>query len=150
MTIRYRVDARNRLVKVMKDLENVYKSVQPKTLAKQLDRVGQKWIARIKKGFYNSHDPYGVPWAALKNPSKRRGGPSAKPLLDDGRLVNSLKFYQEGSKLFVDSNMSYARFHQNGTKRIRQRAFLPDQRGMPDGFRIDLEQALLNTIKKMN
>lgn len=87
--------------------------------------------SRARQCFDESHDPSGVPWAPLKNPSARRGGPGAKPLRDTGMLMASLAGQGSGHveqvsdvALAWGTNVSYAGYHQEGTGRIPARPFL--------------------------
>lgn len=149
MSIRVKIDATSQLKKMAKKLEKIEEAVKVESLMKVMNRLGTIWTGDIKQGFLNSRDPYGQSWAALKNPSNKRGGLSAKPLLDRGRLVGSIDFVTQDNKLIISTNVNYAEYHQDGTARIRKRAFLPDERGLPDKFKNDLEQALESILKNM-
>lgn len=149
MSIRVKIDATKQLKKMSKNLDKVEKAVKAENLMKAMNRLGTIWTGDIKQGFLNARDLYGENWAALKNPSKKRGGTSARPLLDRGRLVGSIDFVIQENKLIISTNVTYAQYHQDGTNRIRKRAFLPDQRGLPDKFKNDLEQALESILKNM-
>ena len=86
--------------------------------------------AQAKRCFVEGKAPDGTPWAPLKNPSKRRGGASAKPLRDTGALMASLGSGQGNVRvgtahgLLFGTNVSYAGFHQEGTRQIPARPFL--------------------------
>ena len=74
--------------------------------------IGASLAEEIRAGFKDSRDPYGNPWAPLK---LRRG----KPLLDTGRLRNSInyKVTRSGgtvSEVIVGTNVFYAKTHQFG------------------------------------
>jgi phage gpG-like protein len=70
----------------------------------------------VKRNFVVSGRP--KKWAALKRPSKRRGGKSAKPLVDTARLMNSFtsnsgdaEWELKESELDVGTNVEYAKYH---------------------------------------
>jgi phage gpG-like protein len=62
--------------------------------------------------FLRSRSPYGEPWQGLKHPSGRRRG--GLPLLDSGRLKNSIRIRQTGGGIRVSSNVVYAGIHNYG------------------------------------
>jgi phage gpG-like protein len=71
-------------------------------------------------------------WPPLKNPSRRPGGRSARPLVDKGILMASVSASGGGGavrdvttrSLEFGTNVSYAGFHQYGTRTIPARRFL--------------------------
>lgn len=148
-TIRFKVDASKQLKKMVNKIAYVEKAIRVENLLKAMNRLGTVWTGDIKRGFTEGRDLYGDQWAALKNPSEKRGGSSAKPLLDTGRLVGSINFVIQDGKLIISTNVPYGKFHQDGTQNIRKRAFLPDERGLPTKFKNDLEQSLESILKNM-
>ena len=68
--------------------------------------------------FIKSIDPYGKKWKPLVHPSQRRGGASAKPLLDTGRLSTSFSRHITDDGFVIETNLAYAPVHQYG-------AFIP-------------------------
>ena len=90
---------------------------------KGLNQIGVRWIARVKICFQRSVDPSGPPWAPIHH---RQG----QPLLDTGRLRNSIKHNVRGTNLELASNLIYADNHQYGIT-VKQRLYLPDKQGLP-------------------
>ena len=74
-----------------------------------LTAAAEEAKTQVALGFRASRDPYGAAWAALKY---RKG----MPLRDTGRLANSFTARPTGDGFEVGTNVSYARFHQYGTK----------------------------------
>lgn len=124
--------------------------------------VADDAVAESQLGFRGSMDPYGVPWkplapATLEGRARRAAGgkpikrdgtlkvkalramASAKPLLDTGRLRNSLTRDAGPSEASVGTNAVYARIHQFGGQAgrgrkvlIPARPFFPQpERGLP-------------------
>lgn len=72
-----------------------------------LERIGAYVREEAHLAFVDSKSPYGAPWAALK----MRVG---QPLLDTGRLRNSLTYAVQGDTVEVGTNVKYAAVHQFG------------------------------------
>lgn len=73
-------------------------------------------MAQVQLEFRESVDPTGEPW----KPLKYRDG---MPLRDTGRLANSFSSRPTATGFVVGTNVSYAAYHQYGTKgRKRSRA----------------------------
>ena len=135
--IEYRIDDSNlqrRLVRMLKDL---------KAPGIALDDAGAQITEQLRRGFTTATDPWGEPWKALKNPSKRRGR-NAKPLRDTGALMKSLTFDADNTGLDIGTNLAYSVFHQFGTKNIPSRRFLPIQSNRPMPAKI--ERTLTDTL----
>lgn len=83
-------------------------------------------IKLLADEFRGSRDPYGRPW----KPLKYRVG---KPLLDTGRLraaaVGQQANQASGALVRVVIPVSYASYHQDGTRRIPRRQIVPDRAG---------------------
>lgn len=89
------------------------------------DAIGAAVVSRIVHGFSRSEGPYG-PWRPLAPATiRRRRGGSDKPLLDTGRLRNSITHEANSLSVLVGTNVEYAAFHQFGTKRKTTRDFTP-------------------------
>lgn len=71
----------------------------------------------IKETFDKTADPVGANWAPLKKPTGR-------PALQG--LRNFFDVKSEEETVFVTNNKPYAVFHQEGTKFIPARKFLPE------------------------
>lgn len=106
---------------------------------KGLNQIGVRWVARVKVCFQRSVDPYGQPWAPITH---RQG----QPLLDTGRLRNSVKHNVRGTNLELASNLIYADNHQLGIT-VKQRRFLPDKQGLPKAWLADYEKVLLENLE---
>ncbi|MCK2116527.1 phage virion morphogenesis protein [Pseudomonas juntendi] len=106
---------------------------------KGLNQIGVRWIAKVKICFQRSTDPYGKPWAHI---TQRQG----QPLLDTGRLRNSVKHNLRGTNLELASNLVYADNHQYGIT-VKQRRFLPDKSGLPKQWLEEYQNILLQNIE---
>lgn len=72
-----------------------------------LTAVGGELKKHIQLGFRNSQSPYGQAWAPLK---VRQG----KPLVDTGRLANSINYLVDANSVEVGTNVLYAALQQFG------------------------------------
>ncbi|SDY27966.1 phage virion morphogenesis protein [Pseudomonas salomonii] len=106
---------------------------------KGLNQIGVRWIARVKTCFQRSVDPYGQPWAPIHH---RQG----QPLLDTGRLRNSIKHNVRGTNLELASNLIYADNHQYGIT-VKQRRYLPDKQGLPKAWLAEYQNILLQNLE---
>lgn len=105
-----------------------------------LPAIGNILVANAQLTFRESRDPWGVAWAPLtattlyQRAARRTGGKpykrdgtlkksaaaifaTAKPLLDTGRLRNSVTFRIDGSTVIVGTNVIYAGTQQFGAKK---------------------------------
>lgn len=105
---------------------------------KGLNTIGVRWVAKIKQCFQRGVDPYGNRWAPITH---RQG----QPLLDTGRLRNSVKHNVRGTNLELASNLIYADNHQYGIT-VKQRRFLPDKSGLPKQWLDEYQKILLENI----
>lgn len=88
-------------------------------------------VASTQLRFREGQAPDGSPWAALSPTTiakRRGGGGGAKPLLDTGRLANSITSHVGADYLEVGTNVIYARFQQFGAAKG---AFGRTARGAP-------------------
>jgi phage gpG-like protein len=106
---------------------------------KGINPIGIRWIARVKVCFQRGVDPYGQPWAPITH---RQG----QPLLDTGRLRNSVKHNVRGTNLELASNLVYADNHQYGIT-VKQRRYLPDKSGLPRQWLEEYQNILLQNIE---
>ncbi|WP_104903705.1 phage virion morphogenesis protein [Pseudomonas sp. LH1G9] len=106
---------------------------------KGLNQIGVRWIARVKTCFQRGVDPYGNPWAPIHH---RQG----QPLLDSGRLRNSIKHNVRGTNLELASNLIYADNHQYGIT-VKQRRYLPDKTGLPKAWLAEYQNILLQNLE---
>ena len=106
---------------------------------KGLNQIGVRWVAMVKVCFQRSIDPYGKPWAPITH---RQG----QPLLDTGRLRNSIKHNVRGTNLELASNLIYADNHQYGIT-VKQRRFLPNKQGLPKAWLAEYEKILIENLE---
>lgn len=80
----------------------------------------------IDSRFESSQSPSGAPWQPLKPATiaRRRQG-SSKPLVDTGRLRNSISARPQKQSLEFGTNVVYAGTHQFGHGPVPARPFLP-------------------------
>ncbi len=112
----------------------------------------QLLISATKQNFALGQSPDGIPWAPLKRPrsrkrdksKKRRPGSIDLPLRDTDTLMNSVTAGDideiSGGTLRYGTSLSYARYHQFGTKYIPRRQFL--------GLNDQLVQRINDVIRK--
>lgn len=113
-------------------------------LAPALKGIGADIADEARLGFKDGTDPYGVKWRALKASTiARRRKRSSKPLLDTGRLRNSIASRLVGpAAVEVGSNVAYAAIHQFGGRagrgrkvQIPARPFIATrERGLPRAY----------------
>lgn len=127
----------------MKTLAEKIKHLGPNNphIKQGLNNIGVRWVARIKANFRNSTDPYGVAWAAIYH---RQG----QPLLDTGRLRNSIKYDVRGIDIYLTSPLIYADTHNQGRANIKKRRFTPDNRGLPQQWLKEYERIMLEQVNK--
>lgn len=136
----------NKLQNILKDNKN------KNSTNKILKEFGIISTSRIRENFNKTVDPYGITWAPLKAGGRyvKRGKKSyldktAKPLLDNGRLVSSISYRTFNSsdssvlELYSEgSNVNYSQYHQLGIG-VTARPFLPtSSRGLPQVWNNDL------------
>ena len=97
-----------------------------------LDEMGEDEVTRVMLRFENSEAPDGSIWEDLKV----RDG---KPLMDTGRLYQSVVAHVANDSLQVGTNVSYAPYHQFGTEHIPARPFL----GVSDDLLASLQEITL-------
>lgn len=87
-----------------------------RNLAPAMREIGGTVVADAQMRFKASKDPYGVPWRRLaRRTIAQRRGKSDKPLLDTGRLRNSITYRLIGQHAVeIGSNVEYAAIHQFG------------------------------------
>lgn len=123
------------LTKLGEDIEESAK-IDPENMEWLLTRIGVFFVGEVKQNFLQARDPYGNAWAPFtREPSQKRGGSSAKLLMDTGRLVgsitHSLEIMTNSSKVTVGTPVTYADFHQSGTPRNVARPFFPTLGKLP-------------------
>lgn len=88
-------------------LARLQKSVEDLTPAMAL--VGQTLVQRVRMSFVRGRSPWGQQWAPLK----MRDG---QPLVDTGRLRDSVVYAAQAKSVTVGTNVQYARTHQFGAR----------------------------------
>lgn len=85
-------------------------------LSPAMREIGAGVVADAQMRFKDSRDPYGAAWKKLaRRTIAQRRGKSDKPLLDTGRLRNSISYQLLGqSAVQIGSNVKYAAIHQFG------------------------------------
>lgn len=119
--------------------------------------IGRKLKSNVQLGFRAGIDPYGRPW---KDPKGRDG----EPLVDSGRLRDSIDYDAGDDQVTIGTNVRYAGVHQFGATihaknkpylmfrmgqrwvrkkqvTIPQRMFLPTD-GLPEDWRDDVLDVL--------
>lgn len=112
----------------------------PKLVPLLAQRVVATLMKEVADEFRESRDPYGNPWApVVRNRGRDRraragrqrrglGARSDKPLIDTGRMRASVSARAEGSHVRISIPVSYASYHQYGTRTIQRRQILPEDR----------------------
>lgn len=106
-----------------------------------MSNVAEEVIELVREGFERESDPYGAKWAGLKSRSGRI-------LQDTGGLRSSFhrKALSETSTT-VGAGKSYARYHQDGTKRMPARKMVPDG-DIPGEWRSRINEIAALAIKQ--
>lgn len=87
-----------------------------------LSEMAHAAVQLVQEEFvFSSADPYGNPWRPLKKARAGLGG----PLLKTGKLMRSVKRRVTFDGFTLRSTDPKAVFHQNGTRRMPARPFLP-------------------------
>lgn len=120
-----RIEVDDRAVQTM--LHRLQQSVG--NLQPAMAEIGATLNDNIRMGFKDSRDPLGTAWKRLsKVTATRRKGGAGQPLLDTGRLRNSITYRATGNSVEVGTNVKYATTHQFGAA---QGAFGRTRRGGP-------------------
>lgn len=88
-------------------------------LSPVMNQIGAILQDSIKDSFKQSRDPWGSAWAPLSavTAARRKGGKGGQPLLDTGRLRNSINYQANASSVVVGASAKYAGTHQFGAKK---------------------------------
>lgn len=130
-----------------------------RNLAPVFREIGEGVKAEAQIGFKSSTDPYGRAWHPLAKATiaRRRKG-SSKPLLDTGRLRNSIASRLLGAGgVEVGTNLKYAAIHQFGGKAgrgltvsIPARPYIATpERGLPREYGEVIRDALARYFAKV-
>ncbi|WP_145279522.1 phage virion morphogenesis protein [Pseudomonas sp. URMO17WK12:I11] len=114
----------------------------------QTNRINAGLLAKVRLGFRNSTDPYGQKWEPIQ--ARRRNGRRipGQPLLDTGRLRNSIRGATTGNSMRIFTDVEYAQYHQLG-QRVKKRAFLPDERGLPPDWDAEITKVIRAQLKQI-
>ena len=102
------------------------------TKKKLIRRLAAETLTLVREGFELERDPYGRKWRPLKY---REG----QTLRKTSRMANSLSVRHAGAGFTLNTAVTYAGYHQIGTRFIPRRPFFPDGRGLPRGWRKHIE-----------
>lgn len=88
-------------------------------LRPMLTEIGETVITQTQLRFVDGESPDGSKWAPLSAVTlarrrKGKGAGSAQPLMDTGRLRNSIAKRVDDKSVFIGTNVIYARTHQFG------------------------------------
>ncbi|MFP8003881.1 phage virion morphogenesis protein [Pseudomonas aeruginosa] len=110
--------------------------------------INARLLAKVRLGFRNSTDPYGEKWAPIKPRWRNRRRVPGQPLLDTGRLRNSIRGATTGNTMRIFTDVEYAQYHQLGMG-VKKRAILPDQRGLPADWDAEITKAIRARLKQV-
>ena len=100
------------------------KLTQRKSVNARAVVVVDRWI---QKNFQSNGFNVGG-WKKLENPSEKRGGKSAQPLKDTGRLRMAWHFKANNTEASITSGVDYGHYHDQTDKKFKhvpQRRILP-------------------------
>jgi phage virion morphogenesis protein len=132
---------------------------RPLNYSKPLRQVELYLASQARQCFDQQRAPDGTPWAPLKNPSKARGGSSAKPLRNSGALMASLVGQALGSVRDIDlqgatltygtnlrskKGYPYPAVHQFGSATTPARPYL----GITDQMKARIRQILIAWLER--
>ena len=118
------------LVSLDKRLQGV--TSRAKTLRPAMEAGANDIKTLIDNAFYMSIDPEtGRRWADIAQSTKDArpqgdGKGNHKPLINTGRLRQSISTSADNRSIKFGTNVQYGRYHQYGTKRAPQRRFIPE------------------------
>jgi phage gpG-like protein len=142
------------LQRFQRQLETVKSAAIPKVA----ERVGVALVKQVMDEFRESRDPYGNAWAPVQRNRRRdraarnrriaRGlaVKADKPLLDTGRLRGSTGYSVRGAQVRVFLTANYASYHDQGTRRIKQRQILPSEGRLPAKWEKAIEKEAKRTL----
>jgi phage gpG-like protein len=113
------------------------------TVLQQISRnMAQEGLALIAHGFRSETDPYGKPWKQLKS---REG----KILADTGRLRASWHIKRiDHAGFLIAAGVTYAKFHQEGTRNMVARRQVPANGKLPVTWRDAFVEVAEEVIRK--
>lgn len=132
-------------------LERLFETVGENKLDEAFRVAGRTLVSLAQRGFDTGSDPYGRRWTPLAAETIRQKS-SSKPLVDTGRLRNSIDYNSERDSVELYTDVPYAVYHQgtlgsSGGRTLPRRPFLPDDRGLPDRWRRVIFDAIEDLIE---
>lgn len=107
--------------------------------------IAEETVNLIKDGFREEKDPYGRAWKKKKRPDGRKVL-SGKT----GRLKGFTPVTATASLVVVSPTVSYAKFHQGGTRFLPVRAMIPTTgRGLPSEWVERYREAYEDAMKSL-
>lgn len=143
--------------------------------ASVLDAIGHAIAEQVRLGFRDGRSPRGESWEPLTHVTlsrRKNGGVGAKPLMDTGRLRDSIGHAVQGDTVEIGTNVEYAALHQFGAAQgafglgnykkrngsfpipwgnVPARPFLPIQNGqtvLPDAWAQKASAIIANHLKR--
>lgn len=128
-------------------------------LTPAMEKIGYTLETNIRNRFENSTDPNGQPWKPWKESTRKTypfagsvfakvEGPGNGKLLDRyGTMLAGLSYDAEAKSVRVGFAMSYATYHEYGTKKMERRGMLM---GNPEAGTLGKadEQAVMDILNK--
>lgn len=112
------------------------------------NEINARLLAKVRRGFRNSTDPYGQKWAPIQPRWRNKKRAPGQPLLDTGRLRNSIRGATTTNTMRIFTDVEYAQYHQLG-QRVRKRAILPDERGLPPEWDAEITKSIRARLKSV-
>lgn len=108
---------------------------------KLLNNIADLELQETRLRFINQVNPSFTPW---KQTQRQKKDPSAKILRRTSNLFNSITKKVVGDAAYIGTNVSYAAFHNEGTKFIPKRQFI----GANQQTILNIDKAIKNMIEK--
>jgi hypothetical protein len=154
----------------LEDLQRRIREVtNPRFREEMAHRLAGTAIKLLADEFRQSRDPYGNAWKPVfRNRARDRrararrakAGKAARgdlPLVDSTRLrtaaTSAAADVSSGSLVHISIPVTYASYHQDGTRHIARRQIVPDAAGglgpiWGEAFRKEIEKKLLEAMKR--
>lgn len=121
MGIKITIDDRQ-MKKILGDISKKCRNLEP-----PLTGWGRKLVEQTRSQFDSESDPEGTKWADLAPTTvlqKRKAGFSSSILTRTGAMRDSVGFDVAAKTLSLKIGTNYAKWHQEGTRRMPQRKIL--------------------------
>ena len=117
-----------------------------------LRTIGEELLSGWRLNWKLETDPYGEKWADLapstKRQKRKRGG--YQILRDSGDMQNSFHVQATRNTIIIAAGVTYAQYHQFGTKKMPRRMLLPDpDKGLPKGDLEYIREKLLEELGRL-